>query len=156
MRKEQLQPIFSRLFAGLSPDRQKEIRIIFDAGHPLREKTDLLLYMGDTLMAAGSWSHRIAGRSERTNQEKLSTQCARLMALETMPWYLFEFDGTNLLIYDLSEDQPMAEISSDLIMGIRRLCTVPDVWKSQQTQLASMQRYVHTLLALVNEEQSMA
>ena len=107
-------------------------------------------------MAAGSWSHRITGRSERTNQEKLSTQCARLMALETMPWYLFEFDGTNLLIYDLSEDQPMAEISSDLIMGIRRLCTLPDVWKSQQTQLASMQRYVHTLLALVNEEQSMA
>ena len=132
-RKEQLQPMFSRLLAGLPSTTKNEIRIVFDDGHPLREKMDLLVYVGDTLMAMGSWSQRITGRSPVASDEKFSCQCSQLMALDTMPWYLFEFDGDHFLTYDLSEEEPRGEITSDLIMGIRRLCTLPEVWKSRQT-----------------------
>lgn len=151
-RKEQLQPMFSRLLAGLPSATKNEIRIVFDGGHPLREKMDLLLYVGDTLMAMGSWCQRITGRGPVASDEKFSGQCSQLMALETMPWYLFEFDGDHLLTYDLSEEEPQAEITSDLIRGIRRLCTLPEVWKSRQTQLASMQLYLHTILDLEERE----
>ena len=144
--------MFSRLLAGLPSATKNEIRIVFDGGYPLREKMDLLLYVGDTLMAMGSWSQRITGRGPVVSDEKFSGQCSQLMALETMPWYLFEFDGDHLLTYDLSEEEPQAEITSDLIRGIRRLCTLPEIWKSRQTQIASMQQYPHTLLALVEEE----
>ena len=151
-RKEQLQPMFSRLLAGLPSATKNEIRIVFDGGYPLREKMDLLLYVGDTLMAMGSWSQRITGRGPVVSDEKFSGQCSQLMALETMPWYLFEFDGDHLLTYDLSEEEPQAEITSDLIRGIRRLCTLPEVWTTRQTPIASMQQYLHTLLNLVEEE----
>jgi len=151
-RKEQLQPMFSRLLAGLPSTTKNEIRIVFDGGHPWREKMDLLLYIGATLMAMGSWSHRITGISPVASDEKFSGQCAQLMALETIPWYLFEFDGDHFLTYDLSEEEPRGEITSDLIMGIRRLCTLPEVWKSRQTQIATMQQYLHTILSLAHQE----
>lgn len=151
-RKEQLQPMFSRLLAGLPSTTKNEIRIVFDDGHPLREKMDLLVYVGDTLMAMGSWSQRITGRSPVASDEKFSGQCSQLMALETIPWYLFEFDGDHFLTYDLSEEEPRGEITSDLIMGIRRLCTLPEFWKSRQTQIASMQQYLHTILSLAHQE----
>ncbi len=144
--------MFSRLLAGLPSVTIYEIRSVFDVGHPLREKMDLLLYVGETLMAMGSWCDRITGRSPVASDEKFSGQCSQLMALETMPWYLFEFDGDHFLTYDLSEEEPKGEITSDLIMGIRRLCTLPEVWKSRQTQIASMQQYLHTMLSLAHQE----
>ncbi|MFN7538661.1 MAG: hypothetical protein ACK5RQ_01290 [Bacteroidota bacterium] len=151
-RKEQLQPMFTRLLAGLASTTNNEIRIVFDAGHPLREKMDLLLYVGETLMAMGSWCHRITGRGPVGNDEKIAGQRSQLMALETIPYYLFEFDGDHLLTFDLSEEEPKGEITSDLIRGIRRLCTLPEVWKSRQTPIASMHQYLHTLLDLVEQE----
>jgi len=151
-RKEQLQPMFARLLAGLPSTTKNEIRIVFDGGHPLREKMDLLVYVGDTLMAMGSWCQRITGRGPVGTDDKVSGKSWQLMALENIPYYLFEFDGDHLLTFDLSEEEPKGEITADLIRGIRRLCTLPEVWTTRQTPIASMQQYLHTLLNLVEEE----
>lgn len=155
-RKEQLQPMFHRLLSGLSPERQQSIRIVYDAGHPLREKTDLLIYVGNTLMAAGNWSPFIAGRLSTIHDEAFTSYCSKLMSLESIPWYLFEFDGEHLLIYDLSEEEPRAIITADLIRGIRQLCTVPTDWKNQQHEFTARQQYVQTLLSLLREEKAIA
>jgi hypothetical protein len=67
-------------------------------------------------------------------------------------WYLFDFDGQNMVINDLSLSDTMDEFPSTPDEGLRRLITTPDEWHADQKKFQEMKQFLEAVRDLIDEE----
>lgn len=138
--KLQLRSEFDRYLKKLSASAFPELSVQYD--HPTRfgDTIDVVLSIGDTFMALGRFCP--------TTVNKKGGTLDRLRLATLFPedvWYIFDFDGTHIVINDLSDTTPNDEYPATVEEGLNRLCTLPLEWKEMQDTAMKMKRFLELL-----------
>lgn len=137
----------------LLPESFKEnLRIEINIGNSLHGFIDIVLYNGEDCMALGFFQESVKANDITEKKKQFSIRFNRAMGFHTEPWYLFGFDGNDLVINDLSFFNTTDEYPTSLDAGIRRICTLPKKWHAERKILDDMQRYLEAIRDMINEE----
>jgi len=143
----ELRSMLDRLALALPPSLRADISIRYAHCSPLHGVIDVVIMRGDQCMGLG----RFRPVSEEAPCS-FGERFRMAMGYPADTWYLFDFDGERLVINDLSLDDPQDEFTDSLENGLRRLCTLPAVWKEEQQTLDEMKRFLESMRYLIDEE----
>jgi hypothetical protein len=143
----ELRSTFDRLLLELPESLRSDVTIRYDHYSPLHGLIDVVITRGDQCMALG----RFRSVSKDT-PSGFSDRFRMAMGYPADTWYLFDFDGTHLVINDLSLTDPEDEFSSSAETGFRRLCSTPEEWKQEQKTFDDMKRFLDAMRYLIDEE----
>jgi hypothetical protein len=143
----ELRSTFDRLLLELPESFRSDVSIRYGYCSPLHGVIDVVITRGDQCMALGRFrpvsAEAPSGFSDRFTMA---------MGYPADTWYLFDFDGTRLVINDLSLTDPEDEFSTSVETDFRRLCSTPTEWKEGQKKFEDMKRFLDSLRYLINEE----
>lgn len=143
----ELRSMLDRLSLALPESIRTDLTIEYGHCSTIHGVIDVVIRLGEQCMALG----RFRSVSEH-EASQFADRFRMAMGYPDDTWYLFDFDGEQLLINDLSRDHPQDEITDSLESGLRRLCTVPAEWKEEQKTLEDMKRFLEAMRDLIDEE----
>ena len=143
----EMRSLFDRLLKNLPQQTRKELTINYDYQSMLQGPIDVVIRRGDQCMAIG--------RFRPVSEEGSSDFAERFRLAMGYPddtWYLFDYDGQNMVINDLSLSDPLDEFPSTPDEGLRRLITTPDEWHADQRKFQEMKQFLEAVRDLIDEE----
>jgi len=142
-----LRSMLDRLLLVLPVSLRSDLSIRYGHCSTLHGVIDVVITRGDQCMALG----RFRPVSE-TAPSCFGDRFRMAMGYPTDTWYLFDFDGTRMVINDLSVEDPEDLFTDSPEDGLRRLCTVPAEWREEQNTLEDMKRFLEAMRYLIDEE----
>lgn len=139
--------MLDRLAQSLPESIRADLSIEYAHCSTIHGVIDVIIRRGEQCMALGRF------RPVSENEDSQFADRFRMaMGYPDDTWYLFDFDGEQMLINDLSLDDPQDDYTASLEEGLRRLCTTPADWKEEQKTLEDMKRFLEAMRYLINEE----
>ncbi len=143
----ELRSMLDRLSLSLPESIRADLSIEYAHCSTVHGVIDVVIRRGEQCMALGRF------RPVSDHQASQFTDRFRMaMGYPDDTWYLFDFDGEQLLINDLSLDNPQDDLTDALDIGLRRLCTLPAEWREEQKTLEDMKRFLEAMRDLIQEE----
>ena len=143
----ELRSAFDRLLQELPEQIRQELSIEYGFASPLHGLIDVVIRKGGQCMALGRF---------RPVAEELPSDFAErfrlAMGYPDDTWYLFDYDGDNMVINDLSTSDPVDEFADCPEEGLRRLIMVPDEWHAEQKKFREMKQFLEAVRDLIDEE----
>ncbi len=143
----ELRSMIDRHISELPESMRSEITIRYGHCSPLHGAIDIVITRGGQCMALGRLRTVIEGAPSG-----FADRFRMAMGYPADTWYLFDFDGKNLIINDLSLSDPIDEFSTSVETDFRRLCSTPTEWKEEQKKFEDMKRFLDSLRYLIDEE----
>ena len=143
----ELRSMIDRHISELPESMRSEITIRYGHCSPLHGAIDIVITRGGQCMALGRLCPVIEGAPSG-----FADRFRMAMGYPADTWYLFDFDGHNLVINDLSFSDPIVEFSNEVASGFRRLCSTPAEWKEEQKTFGEMKRFLDAMRYLIDEE----
>ena len=143
----EMRSLFDRLLKNLPQQTRQELILNYEYQSMLHGPIDVVIRRGDQCMAIG--------RFRPVSEEGSSDFAERFRLAMGYPddtWYLFDFDGQNMVINDLSLSDPLDEFPSTPDEGLRRLITSPDEWHADQKKFQEMKQFLEAVRDLIDEE----
>jgi len=143
----ELRSMLDRLALALPEPIRADLSIEYGHCSTIHGVIDVVIRRGEQCMALG----RFRPVSEH-EASQFADRFRMAMGYPDDTWYLFDFDGEQLLINDLSLDNPQDDLTDALESGLRRLCTVPAQWREEQETMEDMKRFLEAMRDLINED----
>lgn len=143
----ELRSHFDRLLLELPQQTREELSIDYGHCSPLHGLIDVVIRRGDQCMALGRFRPVSA-----ENPSNFAERFRLAMGYPDDTWYLFDFDGENMVINDLSLSDPLDEHLSSPEVGLRRLIMLPNEWHAEQKKFEDMKRFLEAMRDLIDEE----
>lgn len=143
----ELRSMLDRLSLGLPEPIRADLTIEYGHCSTIHGVIDVVIRRGEQCMALG--------RFRPVSDQEASQFADRFRMAMGYPddtWYLFDFDGEQMLINDLSLDDPEDDLIDSLESGLRRLCTLPAEWREEQKTLDDMKHFLEAMRDLIHEE----
>ena len=140
--KLQLRSEFDRYLKKLSASSYPELSVQYDYPSRFGDTIDVVLSIGDTIMALGRFCPPAGNKKGGVGTlERL--RLATLFPEDV--WYVFDFDGTRIVINDLSDTTANDACPATIEEGLNRLCTLPLEWKEMEDTVMKMKRFLELL-----------
>jgi len=143
----ELRSAFDRLLQGLPEQTRQELSIEYGFASPLHGLIDVVIRREGQCMALGRF---------RPVSEELPSDFAErfrlAMGYPDDTWYLFDFNGENMVINDLSLSDPTDDFASCPEHGLRRLMMIPDEWHAEQKKFREMKQFLEDVRDLIDKE----
>jgi hypothetical protein len=143
----ELRSLFDQLLMDLPPQTRSELSIEYGFYSPLHGSIDVVIRRGDQCMALGRFR-----RVSEENPSYFGDRFKLAMGYPEDTWYLFDFDGENMVINDLSLSDPADEFPAYPEEGLRRLITIPEEWHAEQKKFQDMKNFLEAMRDLIDEE----
>lgn len=143
----ELRSMIDRHIGELPESMRSEITIRYGHCSPLHGAIDIVITRGGQCMALGRLRPVVEGAPSG-----FADLFRMAMGYPADTWYLFDFDGKNLIINDLSLSDPVDEFTNEVASGFKRLCSTPTEWKEEQKMFEDMKRFLDAMRYLVEEE----
>ena len=143
----EMRSLFDRLLENLPQQARQELIINYGYQSMLHGPIDVVIRRGDQCMAIG--------RFRPVSEEGSSDFAERFRLAMGYPddtWYLFDFDGQNMVINDLSLSDPLDEFPCTPDEGLCRLITTPYEWHADQKKFHEMKQFLEAVRDLIDEE----
>jgi maltodextrin utilization protein YvdJ len=143
----EIRSLFDKLIQELPEKTRQELSVRYNYSSILHGTIDVIIERGNQCMALG--------RFRTVSEESPSDFCERFRQAMGYPddtWYLFDYDGKNMVINDLSLSEPVDEFPATLEEGLRRLITTPDEWHADQKKFQEMKQFLEAVRHLIDEE----
>ena len=115
----EIRSLFDKLIQELPEKTRQELSVRYNYSSILHGTIDVIIERGNQCMALG--------RFRTVSEESPSDFCERFRQAMGYPddtWYLFDYDGKNMVINDLSLSEPVDEFPATPEEGLRRLIFV--------------------------------
>lgn len=143
----ELRSKFDCLLQELPEQTRQELSIEYGFASPLHGLIDVVIKKGGQCMALGRF-HPVAA----ADPSGFSDRFRIAMGYPDDTWYLFDFDGENMVINDLSLNDPEDEYPESPEQGIRRLATTPEEWQAEEKKFQEMKQFLEAVRDLIDEE----
>ena len=152
--KQELQTAFNKVLSEMPRKYLESVTVEFDRHQPLHGTIDVIISRGKICLAMGKFQEVKRHNNTTEREADFVGRFKMAMGYFTEPWYLFGFDGENLVINDLSVHTYADEYPETIWLGIKRLIMLPEEWREEQETIADMQRYLNTLRTMIDEDSS--
>ena len=143
----EIRSLFDSMLKDLSGLIKEGITIRYNYSSALHGTIDVIIQRGNQCMALG----RFRTVSEDSPSD-FSERFRLAMGYPEDTWYLFDYDGKNMVINDLSLSEPTDEFPSCPQEGLRRLITTPEEWHADQKKFQEMKQFLEAVRHLIDEE----
>jgi len=143
----EIRSLFDKLIQELPEKTRQELSVRYNYSSILHGTIDVIIERGNQCMALG----RFRTVSEESPSD-FSERFRQAMGYPDDTWYLFDYDGKNMVINDLSLSEPVDEFPATPEEGLRRLITTPDEWHSDQKKFQEMKQFLEAVRHLIDEE----
>jgi hypothetical protein len=143
----EIRSLFDSMAKELSGLIKEEVTIRYNYSSVLHGTIDVIIQRGNQCMALG----RFRTVSEDSPSD-FSERFRLAMGYPEDTWYLFDYDGKNMVINDLSLSEPVDEFQNSPEEGLRRLITTPDEWHADQKKFQEMKQFLEAMRHLIDEE----
>lgn len=143
----EIRSLFDSMAKELSGLIKEEVTIRYNYSSVLHGTIDVIIQRGNQCMALG----RFRTVTEDSPSD-FSERFRLAMGYPEDTWYLFDYDGKNMVINDLSLSEPVDEFQNSPEEGLRRLISTPDEWHADQNKFQEMKQFLEAMRHLIDEE----